>query len=94
MSSEPAPWSVFEYEGFEIHVLPQDTGTRYGYIGHVCRHGANAELPGEAVHFHANSDDVFATADEAVDDARHVGRSIIDGTHLDLSILPLVSHHH
>jgi hypothetical protein len=29
-----------------------------------------------------------------VDDARHIGKSIVDGTHPDLSVLPLVSHQH
>jgi hypothetical protein len=106
MPGEPAEsqWHVFEYEGFEIHVLPQiktapehappRTSERFVYIGHVCRHGANAHAPGEAVHFHADGDDEFKTAADAVDDARHVGRSIIDGTHPDLSVLPLVSAHH
>ncbi|SAL15617.1 hypothetical protein [Caballeronia humi] len=106
MPGEPAEsqWHVFEYEGFEIHVLPQiktapehappRTSERFVYIGHVCRHGANARAPGEAVHFHADGDDEFKTAADAVDDARHVGRSIIDGTHPDLSVLPLVSAHH
>jgi hypothetical protein len=106
MPGEPAEsqWHVFEYEGFEIHVLPQikaapehappRTIERFVYIGHVCRHGANAHAPGEAVHFHADGEDEFKTAADAVDDARHVGRSIIDGTHPDLSVLPLVSAHH
>jgi hypothetical protein len=104
MSDELAQWHVFEYEGFEIHVLPQlyenpqplphRAGARYAYIGHVCRHGAHANMPGEAVHFHADGDDILKTADEALQDGRRIGRSIIDGTHPDLSILPLVSHHH
>ena len=104
MPDEPAPWQMFEYEGFDIHVLPQlkpvpehappRATERYVYIGHVCRHGANAAVPGEAVHFHADGDDAFKTADDAVQDARHIGRSIVDGTHPDLSVLQLVSHHH
>ena len=104
MPDEPAPWHVFEYEGFEIHVLPQLKPTpehspprasdRYVYIGHICRHGANAGAPREAVHFHADGNDEYKSADDAVQEARHIGRSIIDGTHPDLSVLPLVSHHH
>jgi len=104
MPDEPAQWHVFEYEGFEIHVLPQlkpipehappRASDQYVYVGHVCRHGADAGAPGEAVHFHADGADAFRTAADAVQDARHIGRSIIDGTHPDLSVLPLVSHHH
>ena len=55
MPDEPAPWHMFEYEGFDIHVLPQlkpvpehappRATERYVYIGHVCRHGANAAVP-------------------------------------------------
>jgi hypothetical protein len=103
MPDEPAPWHVFEYEGFEIHVLPHvkpipehapaRENERYVYIGHICRRGANANAPGEAVHFHADGNDEFKSADDAVQDARHIGRSIIDGTHPDLSVLALVSHH-
>ena len=104
MSDEAAPWHVFEYEGFDIHVLPQlkPTPTHaiqqgsdcYGYIGFVCRHGVHAAAPGQALQFHADGDDEFKSADDAVQDARHIGRSIIDGTHPDISVLPLVSHHH
>ncbi|KND62394.1 hypothetical protein BVER_01597c [Candidatus Burkholderia verschuerenii] len=104
MPDDSAQWRVFDYEGFEIHVLPQLKATpehaaprdsdRYVYIGHVCRHGANAREPGEAVHFHADGDDAFKREEDAVDEARHIGRAIIDGTHPDLSVLPIVSHHH
>lgn len=104
MSNELAQCVVFEYEGFEIHVqpqlyenpepLPKGTDTRYVYIAYVCRHGANPDIPGEAVHFHSDSDEILKTSDEALQDGRHIGRSIIDGTHPDLSILPLISHHH
>ncbi|SAK69381.1 hypothetical protein AWB79_03689 [Caballeronia hypogeia] len=103
MPDDPAQWHVFDYEGFEVHVLPQLKPTpehapprnvdRYVYIGHVCRPGANADTPGEAVHFHADGEDEYKTAQDAVDDARHIGRSIVDGTHPDLSVLALVSHH-
>jgi hypothetical protein len=104
MPDESAQWHVFDHEGFEIHVLPQLKATpehaqaaatdRFVYVGHVCRHGAHAELPGEAVHFHADGDDAFARAQDAIEEARHIGRAIIDGTHPDLSVLPLLPHHH
>ncbi|WP_250515665.1 hypothetical protein [Caballeronia sp. INDeC2] len=105
MPDDPAQWHVFDYEGFEIHVQPQLKPTpeqhaapgkadRYVYIGHVCRPGANAAIPGEAVHFHADGEDAYKSAQDAVDDARHIGKSIVDGTHPDLSVLPLVSHQH
>jgi hypothetical protein len=106
MPDEAAPWRVFEYEGFDIHVLPQlklkrepehaapQASERYVYIGFIRRHGTHAGAPGEAVQFHADGDDAFKSADDAVQEARHIGRSIIDGTHPDISVLPLVSHHH
>ena len=107
MPDEATPWRVFEYEGFDIHVQAQlkpmpahaapQASDRYVYIGFICRHGVSgehADLAGEAVHFHAGGDDEFKSADEAVQEARHIGRSIIDGTHPDISVLPLVSHHH
>ncbi|MDR5857167.1 hypothetical protein P9239_03580 [Caballeronia sp. LZ062] len=92
-------WHVFEYEGFDIHVLPQlkpgpEYARRYCFIGHVCLHGTNADMPGEVVHFHSDGDDEYKTAEDAVDDARHIGKSIVDGTHPDLSVLSIVSHHH
>ncbi|WP_159839168.1 hypothetical protein [Burkholderia sp. 8Y] len=98
-SDLPAQWHVFEYEGFDIRVHAQpkpgpQNAERYGFIGHVCLHGANADVPGEAVHFHADGDDAYKTAEDAVDDARHIGKSIVDGTHPDLSVLSIVSHHH
>jgi hypothetical protein len=104
MPDEAAPWRVFEYEGFDIHVQAQlkpmpahaapQVSDRYVYIGFICRHGAHADAPGETLHFHASGDDEFKSADDAVQEARHIGRSIIDGTHPDISVLPLVSHHH
>jgi hypothetical protein len=108
MPDEVTPWRVFEYEGFDIHVLPQlklklepmpahaapQGNDRYVYIGFICRHGAHAEAPGETLPFHASGDDEFKSADDAVQEARHIGRSIIDGTHPDISVLPLVSHDH
>jgi hypothetical protein len=45
------------------------------------------------VQFHADGNDVFENADEALREGRGVGRSIIDGTHADLSVLPLVTRH-
>jgi hypothetical protein len=106
MLDEATPWRVFEYEGFDIHVSAQlklkpipaqaapQVSDRYVYIGFICRHGAHADAPGEALQFHASGDDEFKSADDAVQEARHIGRSIIDGTHPDISVLPLVSHHH
>ncbi|GAB5094395.1 MULTISPECIES: hypothetical protein [unclassified Caballeronia] len=101
MPDDPTPkCHVFEYEGFEIHALPQikaapeSASNSYLYIAYVCRPGAHADTPGDAVHFHSDGDDAFKTPDDAADDARHVGRSIVDGTHPDLNVLPLVSHHH
>jgi hypothetical protein len=104
MPDAPAQWHVYDYEGFEIHVLPQlkpipehappRSIDYFVYIGHVCRHGAHAEEPFEAVHFHADGDDAYRSAEDAVAEARHVGKSIVDGTHPDLSVLPIVSHHH
>ena len=32
-----------------------------------------------------------AIADEALDEGMHVGRTIVDGTHPDLTVLPLVT---
>ena len=42
--------------------------------------------------FHADGDDSFHSPEEAMQEAVHVGRSIIDGTHPDLSVLSLVTH--
>lgn len=104
MPDDPAQWHVFQHEGFEIHVLPQVKPTpehappravdRYVYIDYVCRPGAQPNDPSEAVHFHADGDDEFKSTADATDDARHIGKSIIDGTHPDLSVLAIVSHHH
>ncbi|APR36449.1 hypothetical protein [Paraburkholderia sp. SOS3] len=64
---------------------------RYTYIGYVCHPGATVALPGHTVPFHADGDDAFATAQDAYAEALNVGRSIIDGTHPDLSVLSLVT---
>ena len=95
-------WQMVEYEGFEIHVAPSliDTGNaydnrpvveRYTYVGYVCHPGADPKRPGHAVPFHADGEESFKTLDDVTYEAVHVGRSIIDGTHPDLSVLPLVT---
>lgn len=99
-------WQMVDYEGFEIHVATslKDAGDsrdyahetrpgmeRYTYVGYVCHPGANAKLPGHAVPFHADGEESFKTLDDATYEAVHVGRSIIEGTHPDLSVLPLVT---
>ena len=100
MADETAGWQTVQYEGFEIHVSPvakdpPDTAaaadTRYTYLGYVCHPGANPHLPGHAVPFHADGEESFASLDDALYEAVHVGRSIIDGTHPDLTVLPLVT---
>jgi hypothetical protein len=94
MPEENIAWQSVEYEGFEIHVSPRLKGpdsTRYTYVGHVCHPGATPAMPGHTVPFHPDGEDSFASSDEAVDEAVHVGRSIVDGTHPDLSVLSLVT---
>ncbi|MEB2599215.1 MULTISPECIES: hypothetical protein [Burkholderia] len=84
-----------DYEGFEIHVVPAampGSDTRYTYTGYVCHPGVNPALPGHAVPFHADGEESFASLDEATREAVHIGKSIIDGTHPDLSVLSLVTH--
>ncbi|MDY7510428.1 hypothetical protein [Ralstonia wenshanensis] len=82
------------YEGFEVHVSPSpiraDSGC-YTYTGYVCHPGANPQQPGRAVPFHADGNDSFGSPEAAVEDAVHVARSIIDGTHPDLSVLSIVT---
>ena len=83
-----------DYEGFEIHVVPglaPGSDTRYTYTGYVCHPGANPQQPGHAVPFHADGNESFGSPEAAVDDAVHVARSIIDGTHPDLSVLSIVT---
>ncbi|HEY3597098.1 MAG TPA: hypothetical protein VGL08_06255 [Paraburkholderia sp.] len=90
-----------EYEGFEIHITarPKEppapdrphVAARYTYIGYVCQPGANPAVPGHTVPFHADGEDTFTNAEEAHDEAVQVGRSIVDGTHPDLTVLPLVT---
>jgi hypothetical protein len=101
MSDEQAPWQMVEYEGFEIHVAPfvkdhpenqpPTLADRYTYVGYVCHPGADTKLPGHAVPFHADGEDAFVSVEEALHEGVHVGRSIIDGTHPDLTVLPLVT---
>ncbi|PCE24986.1 hypothetical protein BWP39_10705 [Paraburkholderia acidicola] len=98
---EYACWQTAEYEGFEVHVapFPQDPPTvppdakplRYTYIGYVCHPGADPAIPGHAVPFHPDGDVSFASAADALFEGVHVGRSIVDGTHPDLSVLALVT---
>ena len=83
------------YEGFEIHVVPSPTrtnSTRYTYTGYVCHPGADPSLPGHVVPFHADGDDSFRSPEDAMEEAVHVARSIVDGTHPDLSVLSIVTH--
>jgi hypothetical protein len=94
------PDESVDYEGFEVHVStrPKDPATpdqphvdRYTYIGFVCHPGVNRALPGHTVPFHADGEEWFRTAQDAHDEAVRVGRSIVDGTHPDLSVLSLVT---
>ncbi len=101
MSDEHAPWQTVEYEGFEIHVAPflkdpQEEHAvtrpeRYTYVGYVCHPGTDPAVPGHTVPFHADGEETFASTADALYEAVHVGRSIVDGTHPDLSVLPLVT---
>lgn len=105
MSQENTLWRMAAYEGFEIHVAPlvksngdeskqkrsPASGERYTYIGYVCRPGADPKLPGHTVPFHADGDETFASAQAAWEEGVRVGRTVVDGTHPDLSVLPLVT---
>ncbi|CAB3748742.1 hypothetical protein [Paraburkholderia solisilvae] len=100
MSDDNVCWQSVDYEGFEIHVStrpkepvrPGDTKpVRYTYIGYVCHPGANPALPGHTVAFHADGEDSFASTQDAQNEAVQVGRSVVDGTHPDLSVLSLVT---
>jgi hypothetical protein len=106
MADPTADWQTVQYEGFEIHVSPvakdppdaahagdpaAAQNSRYTYLGYVCHPGANPQLPGHAVPFHADGEESFASRDDALYEAVHVGRSIVDGTHPDLTVLPLVT---
>jgi len=64
---------------------------RYTYIGYVCHPGATVALPGHTVPFHADGEESFKTFDDALYESVHIGKSIVDGTHPDLSVLSLVT---
>jgi len=88
MSEQPTPTRQVDYEGFEIHVAPAPIpgdDTHFTYTGYVCHPGADPALPGHAVPFRADGEERFASLDEAAHEAAHIGRSIVDGTHPDLS---------
>jgi hypothetical protein len=95
MSEEDTRWQMVEYEGFEIHVgtllRSGDKGQPCTYVGYVCHPGADVKLPGHSVAFHADGEEGFASEQEAAAEGVHVGRSIVDGTHPDLSVLSLVT---
>jgi hypothetical protein len=87
-------WRMVEYEGFEIHTSPRPKPPderRFSYIGYVCHPGADPALPGHVVTFHADGEESFASLEDALYEAAHAGRSIVDGTHPDLSVLALVT---
>lgn len=84
-----------DYEGFEIHVsatLVEEGSTLYTYTAYVCHPGADTTLPGHSVPYHPDGEETFRSEQEAAEEATHVGRSIVDGTHPDLSVLALVTH--
>jgi hypothetical protein len=99
MSDAIQSWQMVEYEGFEIHTAPLPKGgsddpaaaERYTYVGYVCHPGANPRLPGHTVPYHADGEETFASEQDASHEAVQVGRSIVDGTHPDLSVLSLVT---
>jgi len=86
-------WQSVDYEGFEIHIAPslKEGSERFTYIGYVCHPGADPKHPGHSVPFHADGEESFRTLDDATYEAVHIGKSIIDGTHPDLSVLSLVT---
>jgi hypothetical protein len=86
-------WQSVDYEGFEIHVAPslKEGSERFTYIGYVCHPGADPKQPGHTVPFHADGEESFKTLDDATYEAVHIGKSIVDGTHSDLSVLSLVT---
>lgn len=96
-SANPARHQI-DYEAFEIHARAEpvepveDGASRYTYAAYVCHPGADVALPGHTVPFHSSGDESFGSEADAIDEALHVGRSIIDGTHPDLSVLSLVTH--
>ncbi|WP_321840977.1 hypothetical protein [Paraburkholderia bannensis] len=94
MSAQSLAMQQFDHEGFEIHVNAapiEENAARYTYTAYICHPGANPALPGHSVHFHADGEETFRSEQEALEEAAHIGRSIIDGTHPDLSVLSLVT---
>jgi hypothetical protein len=94
MSDETPGWQMVAYEGFEIHISPrpqQADESRFTYLGYVCHPGADPALPGHVVPFHADGEEWFKSLEDARYEAVHAGRSIVDGTHPDLSVLGLVT---
>ncbi|MEX3957114.1 hypothetical protein [Trinickia sp. EG282A] len=105
LSHEDARWRTTAYEGFEIHVVALVKGhedergqhrelapsDRFTYVGYVCHPGADPKLPGHTVPFHADGEETFPSAEAAWDEGLHVGRTIVDGTHPDLTVLSLVT---
>lgn len=96
--SEAAEASVtldpIPYEGYEIHVTVEPAKAvlnRYTYVAYVCHPGANAALSHHTVPFHPNGEESFASVNEARQDAKCVGQTIVDGSHADLSVLSLVT---
>jgi hypothetical protein len=95
MTGPQASSQKFDYEGFEIHVtaaLAEDGSNRYTYTAYVCHPGADPAKPGHVVPYHADFSDTYRSEQLAVEEAVHVGHSIVDGTHPDLSVLSLVTH--
>lgn len=70
---------------------PAEGGDRYTYVGYVCHPGADPKLPGHTVPFHADGEESFGSETAAWEEGMHVGRTIVDGTHPDLTVLPLVT---
>jgi hypothetical protein len=94
MSEEKPSWQSVEYEGFEIHFSTRPTepeSKRFTYAGYVCHPGGDPAKPGHTVPFHADGEESFKSEADAHDEAIHVGRTIVDGTHPDLSVLSLVT---
>ncbi|HTI18551.1 MAG TPA: hypothetical protein VL598_12870 [Trinickia sp.] len=105
MSQQGIRWRMAKYEDFEIHVTTvvkgheDETaqqrapmpGDRYTFIGYVCHPGADPDLPGHTVAFHADGEETYASAEAAWEEGVRAGRSIVDGTHPDLTVLSLVT---
>jgi hypothetical protein len=95
MSAQPQATHQVDHEGFEIHITAapiEESAAKYTYTAYICHPGANPAKPGHTVPYHADGEETYRTEQEAIEEAAHVGRSIIDGTHPDLSVLSLVTH--